>query len=77
MPLIEDEIYCRNCGEPLFRVVRDAGGTTRIKEGTPEPDSDGVQKFYRCPTCQGKNLVMLIEEPPGGRYYEIAGFTRS
>jgi len=75
--LIEDEIYCRNCGELLFRVVRDANGTTCMKEGAREPESDGLQKFYTCPTCQGKNLVMLIEEPPGSHYYEIAGFSRS
>ncbi len=77
MEPIEDEIYCRNCGELLFRIVRDADGTTRMKEGAPEPESDGFEKFYSCPTCRGKNLVMLIEEPPGSRYYEIAGFTRS
>lgn len=75
--LIEDEIYCRNCGELLYRIVHNADGTTRMKEGAAEPESDGFRKFYSCPTCQGKNLVMLIEEPPGSRYYEIAGFIRS
>ncbi len=73
----EDDVYCRNCGELLFRIVRDDDGTTRMKESAPEPESDGVQKYYRCPTCRGKNLVMLIDDPPGSRYYEIAGFIRS
>lgn len=72
-----DEVYCRNCSELLFHVVRFDDGTTRMKDSAPEPESDGVQKYYRCSTCQGKNLAMLIEDPPGSRYYEIAGFIRS
>jgi len=48
-----------------------------MKDPAAEPESDGVQKFYRCPTCRGKNLAMLIEEPPGSQYYQIAGFIRS
>lgn len=73
----EDDAYCRNCGEWLFRIVRHDDGTAQMKESSPEPESDGAQKFFRCPTCLGKNLVMLIDEPPGSRYYEIAGFSRS
>ncbi len=73
----EDEVYCRNCGQLLFSTVREDDGTTQMKDFAPEPESDGVQKYYRCPTCRGKTLVMLIEEPPGSRYYEIAGFIRS
>lgn len=77
MALTEEEVYCRNCGELLFRIVRADDGTTRMKDTSPEPESDGFQKYYPCPTCRGKNLVMLIEEPSGSRYYEIAGFARS
>jgi DNA-directed RNA polymerase subunit RPC12/RpoP len=73
----EDEVYCRNCSELLFRIVRHDDGTTQMKESSLEPESDGVQKYYRCPTCRGKNLVMLIDEPSGTRYYEIAGFSRA
>lgn len=73
----EDEVYCRNCSELLFRIARYDDGTTRMTESSPEPESDGVQKYYRCPTCGGKNLAMLIDDPPGSRYYEIAGFVRS
>lgn len=77
MSAVEDDVYCRNCGELLYRVLRHDDGTTCMKESAPEPESDGVQKYYRCPTCDGKNLVMLIDDPPGNRYYEIAGFSRS
>jgi DNA-directed RNA polymerase subunit RPC12/RpoP len=77
MASVVDEVYCRNCSELLFHVVRHDDGTTVMKESAPEPESNGIQKYYRCPTCQGKNLVMLIEEPRGCRYYEVAGFIRS
>ncbi len=77
MASTDDEIYCRNCGELLYRIVRHDDGTTHMKDSAPEPESDGIQKYYPCPTCRGKNLVMLIDEPPGTRYYEIAGFIRS
>jgi DNA-directed RNA polymerase subunit RPC12/RpoP len=77
MASVVDEVYCRNCSELLFHVVRHDNGTTVMKESAPEPESNGIQKYYRCPTCQGKNLVMLIEEPRGCRYYEVAGFIRS
>ncbi len=77
MASTEDEIYCRNCSEVLFRIIRHDDGRTVMTESAPEPESDGVQKYYRCPTCRGKNLVMLIDDPPGSRYYEIAGFIRS
>ncbi len=77
MAATEDEVYCRNCSELLFRIVRHDDGTTRMTESAPEPESDGFQKYYRCPTCHGKNLVMLVDEPAGSRYYEIAGFIRS
>jgi len=73
----EDEVDCRNCGELLYRIVREDDLTTRMKDSTLEPESDGIQKCFRCPTCGGKNLAMLIEEPPRTRYYEIAGFSRS
>ncbi len=72
-----DEVYCRNCSELLFRIARRDDGTVHMKDPAAEPESDGVQKFYRCPTCRGKNLAMLIEEPPGSQYYQIAGFIRS
>jgi hypothetical protein len=73
----EEEIYCRNCSELLFRVLRNDDGTTVMQDPGVEPESDGVQKFFRCSTCGGKNLVMLIEDPPSSRYYEIAGFSRA
>ncbi len=76
MPSSEDEVYCRNCSEMLFRIVRQDGGTTHMKDPGFEPESDGIQKYFRCPTCGGKNLAMLVEDPPGSRYYEIAGFIR-
>jgi hypothetical protein len=72
----EEEVYCRNCSELLFRIVRQDDGTAQMKASSPEPESDGFQKYYHCPTCRGKNLVMLINEPTGSRYYEIAGFIR-
>jgi hypothetical protein len=72
-----NEVYCRNCSELLFRTVRSEDGTVRMKDPGMEPETDGIQKYYRCPTCRGKNLAMLIEDPPGSRYYEIAGFARS
>jgi hypothetical protein len=72
-----DEVYCRNCSEMLFRTVRNEDGTVRMNDPGMEPETDGIQKYYRCPTCRGKNLAMLIEDPPGSRYYEIAGFVRS
>ena len=72
-----DEVYCRNCSEMLFRTVRNDDGTMRMKDPGVEPETDGVQKYYRCPTCRGKNLARLIEDPPGSRYYAIAGFVRS
>lgn len=77
MALSEEEVYCRNCSELLFRIVRKDDGTTHMKDPGSEPESDGIQKYFRCPTCRGKNLAMLIEDPPGSRYYEIAGFIRS
>lgn len=77
MGATEDEVYCGNCSELLFRIVRYDDGTRRMKESAPEPESDGFQKYYRCPTCRGRNLVMLIDDPPGNRYYQIAGFIRS
>jgi DNA-directed RNA polymerase subunit RPC12/RpoP len=77
MALIEDDVFCSNCGELLFRVLRADDGPTVMKERGLEPESDGVQKYFRCPTCHGKNLAMLIEDPPGSYYYDIAGFIRS
>ncbi len=77
MGLVEEEVYCRNCSELLFRTIRSDDGAIRMKQTSVEPESDGNQKYFRCPTCRGKNLAMLIEDPPGSRYYEIAGFSRS
>jgi hypothetical protein len=77
MESVEDEVYCRNCSELLFRTMRSEDGTTQMKSPAVEPESDGFQKYFRCPTCRGKNLAMLIEDPPGSRFYEIAGFIRS
>jgi hypothetical protein len=73
----EDEIFCRNCGELLYRVLRSDDGIITMKNPAVEPERDGIQKFFRCPTCFGKNLVMLVEDPPGSRFYELAGFMRS
>lgn len=77
MGAIEDEVYCRNCSELLFRILRQDDGIIVMKDPALMPESDGVQKYFRCPTCQGKNHAMLIEDPPGSRYYELAGFIRS
>jgi len=78
MPEAEDDVYCLNRSELLFRILRREDGTTVMKDPAGEPSSDGVQKYFLCPTCHGKNLaIMLIEDPPGSRYYEIAGFIRS
>ena len=77
MAVIEDDVYCRNCSELLYRILRREDGTTVMKDPSVAPDSDGIQKFFLCPACRGKNLAMLIEDPPGSRYYEIAGFIRS
>ncbi len=77
MATIEDDVFCHNCGELLYRVLRADDGTTIMKDAALEPESDGLQKYFRCPTCQGKNLAMLVEDPPGSRYYEIAGFSRA
>ena len=73
----EDEVYCRNCSELLFRIARHDDGTTRMKNPAVEPESDGAQKYFRCPTCRRKNLVMLIEDPPGSRYYKIVALIPS
>ena len=75
--MIEDDVYCRNCSELLYRILRREDGTTVMKDPSVAPASAGIQKFFLCPTCRGKNLAMLIEDPPGSRYYEIAGFIRS
>lgn len=77
MAVIEDNVYCRNYSELLYRILRRDDGTTVMKDPSIEPESDGIHRFFLCPTCRGKNLAMLIEEPPGTRYYEIAGFIRS
>lgn len=77
MSLTEDEVLCRNCGELLYCVLRSDAGIITMKNPALEPESDGIQKFFLCPACAGKNLVMLIEEPPGSRYYELAGYIRS
>jgi hypothetical protein len=77
MTVAEDDIYCRNSSELLYRILRRDDGTTVMKDPSVAPESDGIQKFFRCPTCRGKNLAMLIEDPPGSRYFEIAGFIRS
>jgi hypothetical protein len=73
----EDKVYCRNCSELLFRVPHQADGATVMKDPPLEPASDGIQKFFLCPTCCEKDLAMLIEDPPGSRYDGIAGFIRS
>ncbi|MBI1983655.1 MAG: hypothetical protein HYS61_05600 [Acidobacteria bacterium] len=72
-----DDVYCRNCSELLFRILRREDGSAVMKDPSLEPASDGLHKYFLCPTCRGKNLAMLIEDPPGSRYYEIAGFIRS
>lgn len=74
---MEEEIYCRNCSELLYRILRNDDGTMVMKDPCAEPASDGVQKFFLCPTCGGKNLAMLVEDPAGSHYYEIAGFSRA
>lgn len=77
MGATEDEVYCRNCTELLFRIVRQDDGTMRMKDPTVEPESEGAQEYFRCPTCRGKNMVTLIEDPPGSHYYSVEGFVRS
>ena len=77
MPETEEDLFCRNCSELLYRILRREDGATVMKDSAPLPESDGDQKFYHCPTCGGRNLVMLVEEPPGSRYYEVVGFSRS
>ncbi len=72
-----EDVCCRNCGEVLFAIVRQPDGSMLMRDPGVEPESDGVQKYFLCPACEGKNLVMLIDDPPGSRYYEIAGFIRS
>ena len=73
----EEDVYCKNCGEILYRILRDDNGTATMKDPAVLPESDGIQKYFRCPTCRGRNLAMPIEDPPGSRYYEIVGFIRS
>ena len=73
----EDDVVCRNCGEFLYQAVRGEDRTTLMKDATSEPERNGIQKYFRCPTCRRKNLAKLIDDPPGNRYYEIAGVIRS
>ncbi len=73
----EEKVYCRNCGELLYRVVHEDDGSTRMKDFAPEPQREGAQQYFRCPTCRGKNLVTLVRNPAGSRYYEVVGFVRS
>jgi hypothetical protein len=56
MAVNEGDAYCRNCGELLYRILRRGDGTTAIKDPSVEPASNGIQKFFRCPTCRGKTL---------------------
>ena len=51
-----EEVYCRKCSELLFRIVRGHDGTVQMKDPALAPESDGIHKYYRCPTCRGKNL---------------------
>ena len=77
MPETEEDIFCRNCSELLYRILRREDGVITMKDSAPLPDSDGDQKYYRCPTCGGRNLVMQVEDPPGSRYYQVVGFSRA
>ena len=77
MPETEEDFFCRNCSELLYCILRREDGVTSMKDSAPLPESDGDQKFYRCPTCGGRNLVMLEEEPAGSHYYQVVGFSRS
>jgi hypothetical protein len=54
MATVEDDVYCRNCSKLLFRTLRHDDGTTVMKDSSVEPASDGIQKFFLCPTCRGK-----------------------
>ena len=77
MPETEEDTFCRNCSELLYHTLHREDGVITMKDSAPLPESDGTQKFYRCPTCGGLNLAMLVEEPPGSHYYRVVGFSRS
>lgn len=76
MNFAEEDVLCRNCSESLFQVLRRDDGAIIMKNAGNEPESDGFQRYFRCPNCQGKNLAMLVEDRQGNRYYELAGFIR-
>ncbi len=76
MALSEDEVYCRGCGELLYRILRHDDGATTMKDPGVRPQTDAAQEYFRCPTCRGKNLAALVEDPPGSCYYAIIQFTR-
>ncbi len=77
MPETEEDIFCRNCSELLYRILRGEDGVITMKDSAPLPESDGDQKYYRCSSCGGRNLAMLVEDPPSSHYYQIVGFSRA
>lgn len=70
------EENCRNCGEVLFQKRLFEDGHTEMLDSSLWPESDGEIKYFRCPSCRGKNLVTVDQEPGKPRVYEIVGFIR-
>jgi DNA-directed RNA polymerase subunit RPC12/RpoP len=70
------EEYCKNCGTALFERILFDDGHYEMANPNLWPESDGESKYFRCESCNGKNLVAVIQEPGLPTTYEIVGFIR-
>jgi DNA-directed RNA polymerase subunit RPC12/RpoP len=61
------EEKCLNCGGTLFEKVLldDKGHLAMSADSALELETDGVDHFYRCPSCSAKNVVIDSESRSG------------
>ena len=68
------EEKCLKCGGVLFKKVPlDEKGHMAIDENTPlDLESDGNDRFFKCPHCSAKNVVKVTINTTGIEQHEIS-----
>lgn len=66
------EARCLKCGRVLFRqALLDDKAHRAMVDDTPI-DSDGVDKFYSCPHCGARNVIIEDKSPRGLPQWRIS-----
>jgi len=65
---------CLNCGGTLFDLVQldDKGHMAMNGENPLDIQSDGVDRFFKCPDCGAKNVVTMTTSSEGVSQLQVS-----